>query len=194
VKVARGKPKWLRNVTLYSASGLLVSVLVGLATGLVGRDLAGAPTDGLMAAALGVAMLAIAREVRWRDIPVPHLRRQTRSVWAKGRGMKVGSVLWGLDLGLIFSTYVAFSGAWVLLAVAIASGQPAFAAGIFGSYWIGRALSVWIAPLWVDDPQSLWNLPNELDRRQHLFRIIHVAALGAVLIILTLWLMAGSID
>jgi RNA polymerase sigma factor (sigma-70 family) len=137
-------------------------------------------------------LLAIAREVKWSHIGVPHLRRQTRSFWAKRRGMTFGAALWGIDLGLIFTTYVAYSGAWVLLAVVVAAGDPQLGAAAFGSYWCGRALSVWIAPLLVEHRQGLLSFASEITRRRSLFRAVHVGGVCCVAAVVMSWLAMGE--
>lgn len=62
--------------------------------------------------------------------------------------------MWGLDIGLTFTTYLTFAGPWLLLIVAVASANPTFAAVLFGD-WIGRVLSLWLMPLLLVKPESV---------------------------------------
>jgi hypothetical protein len=193
VKVAGRRRKWLLHVSLYTAAGTLTSAMVGAAAGAAGQ--VGIPNElatASLAAAVGIAVVAIARELRWPQARVPQVRRQTNDAWAKLHGMTIGSVMWGLDLGLVFSTYVAFSGAWVLLAVALAIGQPLAGAAVFASYWAGRALSVWIAPWLVQaEPALLMSLTQEVDRQRRTLRAFHVVGLCLVIVTAGIWLRTG---
>jgi hypothetical protein len=61
----------------------------------------------------------------------------------------MASAMWGFDLGLGFATYLTYSGFLVLIMISLAAGSPAYGAILIGTYWLGRAAPVWVAPfLW----------------------------------------------
>jgi hypothetical protein len=174
-------------VIAYTAAGAATSALVGSILGVLGAVVL--PSQGWLAGYLvlgAVAALAIARELVGPSIPVPQLRRQTPGIWAKTHGSTASAILWGLDLGLIFTTWFTFSGAWFVVALAVASGQAAFGAIVVLAYWLGRALSVWVAPLMMPTATATPALLAALGAEHRLFKIVHVAALGWSVVLLAM--------
>jgi cytochrome c biogenesis protein CcdA len=175
-------------VTAYTLAGLSTSALVGAGLSLIGRtsfhggfDLSGASV------ALAVALIAIAREGGFVAFPLPQLGRQTAGIWAKSPGGTAAAILWGLDLGLVVTTWLNFSGVWLLATVAFLGAEPLLGAALFAAYWFGRALPVWIAPLFMETPTDTPELLANLDARRQLFRVIHVAGLVGTALILLVW-------
>lgn len=113
-------------------------------------------------------------------------------MWRPLRSRRPGClVLWGLDLGLTFATWLTFSGVWVLAAVAVVSADMAFGAVLFEAFWCGRALSVWVAPLLVEratDTRLLAALVSE----RSLFRAIHVGGLICTVLVAGSWIATGT--
>jgi hypothetical protein len=197
--VAEGKKQWLINVVAYTLAGGMASVFVGSALSTLGGALLLLlPALRVEAGRLGVwiaiaiATVAIAREARWISLPLPQLRRQTKQVWAILFPRTVAATLWGLDLGLIFTTRLTFSGVWLLAAVAFLNGEPVFGATLFGLYWLGRALSVWIAPLLMQDTASTPQLMDGIAGEYRLFRRVHVLGLIWSVFALFAWFTYGS--
>lgn len=142
--------------------------------------------------ALAVGLIAIAREVGWLSFPLPELRRQTEGVWAKLFSGTVAATLWGFDLGLVFTARLTFSGVWLLVAVAMLVGEPAFGSALFVLYWLGRALSVWIAPLLMPDADATPWVLDVIYRHYRLFQRIHVLGLVWSTVVLIVWLSKGT--
>jgi len=146
-KVVGRRARWLRGVSLYTLGGAITSGLVGLGLGAMG-SLATRPfATAALAVCFAIAGVGFLREARLVRLPLPQVRRQTRDLWAKSNLAPAAAALWGLDLGLTFSSWMTFAGVWFVVAVATASADPAFGATVLTSYWAGRALSVWLAPL-----------------------------------------------
>jgi len=143
--------------------------------------------------AIAIALFAMARELGWVSYPIPQLKRQTKDVWARIFPRKVAAMLWGLDLGLTFTTRITFSGVWVLAIVTILIGKPAFGAALFVLYWLGRALSLWIAPLLMPDSSSTDWVQERIYGQYSLFRRIHAFGLVITVVILSIWLARGVI-
>jgi hypothetical protein len=191
--VAGGRRRWLGNATAYTLAGTLTSVLVG--GGLAGLGALLLPARVGLAGtlfALAVALLAIARESGLVAIPLPQIGRQTEGLWVKRFGDRAAAILWGLDLGLVFTTWLNFSGAWLLAAVAFLSGQPLFGAALFVAYWLGRALPVWVGPLLMKSARDTHWLLDGVGQQRRLFRTIQLAALGWTVLILGLWIATGT--
>jgi hypothetical protein len=191
VKVAGRKSKWLENVSAYTVAGGITSMLVGGAIGLLGSVILPTRLEG---AALAVVLLlilaAIARDAGLSDIRLPQVHRQTDGNWAKRHGGTAAAVFWGLDLGLTFSTWLNLSGAWVLASIAFVT-SPTLGMAVFGAFWVGRALSVWIAPVLISRATELPVLLAALTDEHRLLRRIHVCALLGALLVIGWWSMSG---
>jgi hypothetical protein len=191
--VATARRGWLVNVAAYTAAGSLTSALVGGALGLFGEAVL--PVHGGRAAAialLALALLALARESGLVDLPLPQLGRQTDGWWAKALDLRPAAILWGLDIGLVFATWLTFSGAWVLAGLAFLGGDPWFGIALFLAYWLGRALSVWIGPLLAESATDTSRLLTMLYDQRRLFRLVHVAGLLCTVPVLAFWAVSGA--
>lgn len=168
-------------------AGLAASALVGCVLGGVGADL-GVPTDGLgvfVCLALLGAVVA-AREFGVVSFRWPQPRRASADIWAKRWGHERASILWGLDIGSFFTTWFTFSGAWWLVALAFASGGPGLGAALYAAYWMGRALTVWLAPWMVPDARMTPWLPRAWSLVFRQFQLTHAGAVmmgSAVLVV-----------
>ena len=191
--MAGRKKRWLGEVIAYTLAGGVTSAFVGALLGLLGRLFL--PTQfgklGILVA-LAIGSIAIARELRWVSFPLPQLRRQTKDIWGRIFPGMVAAVLWGLDLGLVFTTRLTFSGVWLLVAIAILVGAPAFGAALFVLYWLGRALSVWVAPLLMPDAGATPWVLDRIYAHSRLFQRIHVLGLVWSVIVLIGWLIQGT--
>lgn len=143
--------------------------------------------------ALAVAVFALARELRMLPLPLLQSRRQTHGTWAKMFPSTVAAVLWGLDVGLVFTTQLTFAGIWLLIAVAILVGSPTFGAALFATYWLGRSLSVWLAPLLLRDASAISQLLASIVGQRRLARRIHAAGLAWAVVVLGAALIRGSL-
>jgi hypothetical protein len=192
-KVAgNGSKKWVMYVSIYTAAGWISSTFVGLTTSFVGLSLfqTSTGTAGVYCALI-VALLASAREFGLVSIPLPQVRRQTKRIWATIFPTPITAALWGLDLGLVFSTWLTYSGAWLLLIVAIVSQDPVFGAALFAAYWFGRVLSVWIAPLLLQDAASTAQLLRGLMRQREALGVVHAWGIVWATVVLGMLLLNG---
>lgn len=186
-KVAGMKRKWLINVTAYTVAGATTSALTGAALGLLGAVLLG---ERILAAgtavAITVGVLAIARELGIAALPLPQVARQTKDVWVKRSDPTVAAIRWGLDLGLVFTTWFTFPGIWLITVVAFVVGEPAFGAALFAAYWLGRALSVWIGPLLMRDARETPQLLSVVRANYPIFRRAHIMGLALAVAVLAM--------
>jgi hypothetical protein len=131
-----------------------------------------------VAFALVIAIIAMVREAGWVALPILQCKRQTRSTWAYCFPRVVAAMLWGLDLGMTFTTYLTFSGVWLLATVAVLTSQPGMAAVLFAAYWLGRALSVWIAPWLMADASTTPRFLDAILGQYQLMQRIHAVGLA----------------
>jgi hypothetical protein len=187
--VAGYKKQWLREVIVYTLAGSVASALVGAVVGWLGGLFWPGQVGRLgILVALAIGLIAIARELGWLSIPLPELRRQTKGIWAKLFPGTVAAMLWGFDLGLVFTARLTFSGVWLLVAVAMLVGEPAFGIALFVLYWLGRAVSVWIAPLLMPDADATPWVLDVIYWHYRLFQRIHVLGLVWSTVVLIVWL------
>ncbi len=186
-KVPEERKRWLGQVVAYSLGGAASSALLGAALGVVG-GLIKWPNEGIYVVIIvSFAVACIAREVCFPSRRIPQLRRQTPGHWAKNLNPTTAAVLWGIDIGLVFTTWFTFSGVWFVIALAVFSGGPAQGAAILLAYWSGRALSVWLAPMMAVDAVHVPELLDALEFSRRHVRRTHALAL-AVCTALVLWL------
>jgi hypothetical protein len=147
------------------------------------------PPEFFVATAIALA----ARELGWITFPLPERRRQTEKVWAHEFGFRMASIMWGMHIGLGFGTSVTFGGFWVLTILAVAMGEPLFGATLMLFYWLGRVLSVWLAPAILRQESDGSELHAALLTNRFIFRqvsgvsLLWLAGIGIVLAIQTHW-------
>jgi hypothetical protein len=178
-KVVGRRRRWLWGVAAYTLAGAISSTLVGLGLGALGSVVTSSFARPALAVCLGVAIAGFLREARIVPIPLPQLKRQTRDVWAKGNLAPVAAALWGLDLGLTFSSWMTFAGVWFVFAVSAASADPGFGAALLGAYWAGRASSVWVAPSLAPSVGATPELLLAISEEGRALRRVHAGALAA---------------
>jgi hypothetical protein len=186
-KVAEARRRWAAIMLGYTVAGAVTSALVGITLAAVGKAvLPEGQGRVLLAVVAGIVLLTGTREAGVSRIPLPQAHRQTKGVWAKTLGLPTAAVLWGLDLGLVFTSWFTFSGTWSLVGLAITSRSTVFAAVLLVAYWGGRALSVWLAPTLLPHPAATSSLLLALDRDYRPLQKIHVSALGVIAFALVL--------
>ena len=106
---------------------------------------AGSQASYIVAAAL--AALAAAAEARGVPI-VPQVRRQLPEHWRRVMPMPIAAFLYGILLGLGFTTFVLSFGVWALAGISLALGDPTAGVLVGAAFGVGRALPiVLLAPL-----------------------------------------------
>lgn len=127
------------------------AVLGGIATfgslALLGNLLHGAGGRAAYVVAAGIALVAAALEVRGTRI-VPQIRRQLPEHWRRVMPMPVAAALYGVLLGIGFTTFVLSFGVWALAGISLAVGDPELGLLLGACFGLGRAIPVVsLAPL-----------------------------------------------
>jgi hypothetical protein len=96
----------------------------------------------------GAALALAAAVADWRGIRIaPQIRRQVPESWRWRMALPVACALYGVLLGLGFTTFVLAFATWALAGVSFASASPFTGLAIGLGFGLGRALPVlWIAP------------------------------------------------
>jgi len=145
----------------------------------------------LLAAA--IAVLAALAEARGLPI-VPQVRRQLPEHWRRLMPMPLAAFLYGILLGLGFTTFVLSFGVWALAGISFAVGDPAIGVAIGLAFGAGRAIPVLgLAPV-CDRPAGI-RTTELMTQRPSLyrgFRLGDAALLAAAALALVIAVPAGA--
>jgi hypothetical protein len=135
-----------RRTTISACVTFFIGALVGGvvtfgALAALGSIVHGAEERVAYAVAAVVALAAALLEVRGTPI-VPQIRRQLPEHWRRLMPMPVAAGLYGILLGLGFTTFVLTFGVWALAGISFALGEPLAGAAIGLAFGIGRAVPV----------------------------------------------------
>jgi hypothetical protein len=135
-----------RRTTLAACATFLPGALVGgVATfgalAMAGQLVHGAGGRIAYVVAAGIAVVAAVAEARGAPI-VPQIRRQLPEHWRRMMPMPLAAALYGILLGLGFTTFVLSFGVWALAGIALAAGEPALGLVIGLTFGLGRAIPI----------------------------------------------------
>ncbi len=139
-----------RVATLAAGVTFALGTLIGGVLTFGGLALAGsliAGGDGLREG-LGAAIALAAAIADWRGVRIaPQIRRQVPERWRWTMPLPLACALYGVLLGLGFTTFVLAFAVWALAGISFAAGDPLVGAAIGLAFGAGRALPVlWMAP------------------------------------------------
>jgi hypothetical protein len=169
-------------------AGRLRTALVACATFTLGALAGGAVTFGglsLLGDAVGVgapavaavvALAAAAGEARGARI-VPQVRRQVPESWRRVLPVPLAAGLYGVLLGLGFTTFILSFAVWALAGISVALGDPQLGLAIGLGFGAGRAL-----PVVAMAPSGGGSLPAAMAERPRILRSLRAldaAALAA---------------
>jgi hypothetical protein len=122
-------------------------VVTFVALAAVGELLHGAGGRVAYGVAAGIALVASLLELRGTRI-VPQIRRQLPEHWRRVMPMPLAAALYGVLLGIGFTTFVLSFGVWALAGVSLAVGDPALGLVVGACFGLGRAIPIVVlAPL-----------------------------------------------
>jgi hypothetical protein len=140
-----------RGATLTASATFALGTLLGgaitfgslaLLGSLVGDGVAG------LREGLGAALALAAAVADWRGVRIaPQIRRQVPERWRWTMPLPLACALYGVLLGLGFTTFVLAFAVWALAGISFASGDPFVGVLVGLAFGAGRALPVlWMAP------------------------------------------------
>ena len=132
--------------TLAACATFLPGALAGAVFTFGGISLVGAAIPGeagwlSYTVAAAVAFLAAIAEARGKRI-APQIRRQLPEHWRRIMPMPVAAALYGVLLGLGFTTFVLTFGVWALAGISLALGEPVARLAIGLGFGVGRAIPI----------------------------------------------------
>jgi hypothetical protein len=110
-------------------------------------ELTGGPAGGVREA-LGAGLALAAAIADWRGVRIaPQIRRQVPERWRWTMPLPLACGLYGILLGLGFTTFVLAFAVWALAGISLAAASPSVGLLIGLAFGVGRALPVlWMAP------------------------------------------------
>jgi hypothetical protein len=120
----------------------------------VGELTHGAGGDLAYAAAAALALGAAIAELRATPI-MPQVRRQLPEHWRRAMPMPVAAALYGILLGLGFTTFVLTFGVFALAGIVFAVGDPAVGLAVGLAFGVGRALPIALTAPIADRPAGI---------------------------------------
>ncbi len=140
-----------RGATLVASATFALGTLLGGVLTFGGLafagQLIGGGTGGLREG-LGAAIALAAAVADWRGVRIaPQIRRQVPERWRWSMPLPLACALYGVLLGLGFTTFVLAFAVWALAGISFAAGDPLLGAVVGLAFGAGRALPVlWMAP------------------------------------------------
>ena len=138
---ASGSRTTIAACATFALGSLAGAVLTFGSLGLVGELVHGA--GGRTAYLVAAAIAAAAALAELRGIPiVPQVRRQLPEHWRRLMPMPLAAALYGVLLGLGFTTFVLTFGVWALAGISAALGSPQLGLILGLGFGVGRALPI----------------------------------------------------
>ena len=182
-----------RWVTPAACATFLPGALAGGVVTFGGLALAGSVLpSGWLAYAIAAAIAALAAIAEARGARIaPQIRRQLPEHWRRVMPMPLAAALYGVLLGLGFTTFVLTFGVWALAGISFALGEPELGLAIGLGFGVGRALPiVTLAPV-ADRPLGRSAVALMADR-PGLYRGIRLGDAAALTVAAALLLAAGA--
>ncbi|MCA1689911.1 MAG: hypothetical protein LC720_05595, partial [Actinobacteria bacterium] len=143
-----------RRTTVAACATFAVGAVAGGAAtftvlAVLGRVLGGGGSAWATGAAVGIAVVAAAGEARGVRV-LPQVRRQVPEHWRRVMPLPVAGGLYGILLGLGFTTFVLTLAVWALAGISVAIGDPSAGLAIGLAFGAGRAVPVVALAPWID--------------------------------------------
>lgn len=173
------------SVQMHTAAAVAVAASAGALIGAASVSLGIRPSDRGYWAVLGAsALLLLLRDLEIVRFPLPELRRQTRGAWYREFGPKSAAMLWGLDLGSGLTTFISFSGYWLIVLAGALGGSIGYSVLMLVAYAIGRSAVVWLpAVLTIRRGAELPTLLHRIAGDTAEFRRWHQMGLGVIALV-----------
>src|SRR5438093_4270784 len=147
----------------------------------LGEAMHGAGGGLAYAVAAAIAVAAAAADARGMRI-APQIRRQLPEGWRWTMPLPLAAGLYGVLLGLGFTTFVLSFGVWALAGISVALGDPSAGLLIGAAFGIGRAIPVLAVAPFVDTALGIRcvELMAERPALYRIFRLGDALTLGLV--------------
>jgi MFS family permease len=149
-----GRATTIAACVTFTLGALVGGIITFGSLAVLGEVVHGADDRLAYAIAAVIALAAAVAEVRATPI-VPQIRRQLPEHWRRVLPMPVTGGLYGVLLGLGFTTFVLTLGVWALAGIAFAVGEPVTGLALGLAFGIGRALPISLVAPVADRPTGI---------------------------------------
>src|SRR6186997_2705987 len=133
----------LASVALFGLGAVVGASIMGVLVGLLGAGVQSLADESALAIAVGVAgCVLLLADLGVLGLRTPTLRRQTSSTWYRALGPRTVWPIWGLDLGLGFSTIRLSSLYWFMVLFVAAFVSPVLAPLVLAFYGLGLCVAL----------------------------------------------------
>lgn len=181
-----------RGITQIACTTFTLGALAGGVLTFCGLAWAGSLLgDSGIAKGLGAAIALTGAVLDWRGVKIaPQIRRQVPERWRWTLPLPLTAVLYGLLLGLGFTTFVLSFALWALAGVTLALGSVSMGLATGLAFGIGRALPIlWMAPGLRRDPAAERQLEVLATEPRLWLGLRRLGAIG--LLLCAFWISAG---
>ena len=148
------RPTVLASCATFALGAALGGVFTFGMLAVLGNALQGAGGETAYLVAAAIAAVAAVAEARGTRI-VPQIRRQLPEGWRWTMPLPLAASLYGVLLGLAFTTFVLSFGVWALAGISLALGDPHAGLVIGIAFGVGRSIPVALVAPIVDTPLGI---------------------------------------
>jgi hypothetical protein len=176
-----GRATTVAACVAFAAGALVGGVITFGSLSALGELLHGADDRAAYVVAAVIALAGAVAELRASPI-VPQVRRQLPEHWRRLMPMPVAGGLYGVLLGLGFTTFVLTFGVWALAGIGFAVGDPVVGVVLGLAFGVGRALPIALTAPFADRSAGIrvTELMAELPALYRGFRLGDGAAMALV--------------
>jgi hypothetical protein len=188
VQAAQRWRSWIFVAGAFAAGAVIGSFSIGLITWGIGSQLQRHVPESSRYGLVGVVgLLLLAADTGIGRLRTPSLMRQTSPHFFQRLGPVKAFVLWGIDIGLGFSTIRVTSLYWFALAAAMLAAPPRLAPALLGMYGVGLSAALAVFAI------GPFSAPHESRAVQALraARGLKDAAIVALAVLAVLFVVAG---
>lgn len=133
--------RWLPAMALHIAGAVAGGVLMGGLLGVLGARIPSEPARQAWGTALlgMLSLLYALHELRLLSLPYPQWQRQVQAQWRSRFHPYITALLFGIQLGVGYATFVSVATLYVITVAAVMAGSPGYGALLFGLFALARA-------------------------------------------------------
>jgi hypothetical protein len=139
--IGRPRTRLVTSCAMFALGALAGGVVTFGGVAVVGALLRRTAGDAVLPAAAALAVAAALAELRGVAI-APQIRRQVPEHWRRTLPLPLAAALYGVLLGLAFTTFVLTFAVWALAGVTFALGRPTLGVAVGLAFGAGRALPI----------------------------------------------------
>ncbi|BCX02508.1 MAG: hypothetical protein KatS3mg053_0446 [Candidatus Roseilinea sp.] len=177
-----GRDGWRIAAVAYTTASVLGASVIGILLGSVGSLLSTQLQEyGYLA--LGVLAIAYSlHEFQFIVLPHPERKRQVPEQWRRRCHPLLTAGLYGVLLGMGFTTHIPTTSYYFVALTATLSGAPVFAGFVFGLFGIARSTLIWPMVARCAQPHQVQLLINYMALTAPIVRLVNgfvLAMLGS---------------